>query len=202
MPIRVKICGVTRPCDAQSAAALGASAIGLVFVERSPRAVDIEQALSICRALPPLVGVVGLFMDPEADFVRTIGDRVPLNWLQFHGDEPATFCRSFNRPYIKALPMASPEKVDYDSWPDAGALLLDAHSAGAMGGSGSTFDWTGVKPPRQPWILAGGLNPDNISTAIEALEPSAIDVSSGVESAPGIKDDNLMTRLMKGIPHG
>lgn len=202
MAPRVKICGITRPEDAVFAAALGVSAIGLVFVPQSPRCVTVDQARSICAALPPLIGVVGLFMDAEPDHVRRICDRVGLNWLQFHGQESSAYCRSFARPYIKALAMGSPGTVDYAMWPDAAALLLDAHAEGGMGGSGETFDWAGLVRPDGPWILAGGLTPHNIGAAVRALEPPAVDVSSGVESAPGIKDANLMDQFMRGLAHG
>lgn len=199
---RVKICGITRAEDAVHAAALGVSAIGLVFVPKSPRCVSVDQARAICAALPPLVGVVGLFMDAEPDHVRRICDRVGLNWLQFHGRESRAYCASFGRPYIKALAMGSPGKVDYALWPDAAALLLDAHAEGGMGGSGETFDWKGLVRPDRQWILAGGLTPHNIDQAVRALEPPAVDVSSGVESAPGIKDASLMNQFMRGLAHG
>lgn len=202
MRTRVKICGITRPDDGREAAELGADAIGLVFVERSPRNVDLETARAICRALPPLTASVGLFMNAGAEFVRTVIEQVPLNWLQFHGDEPAAFCRSFGRPYIKALPMGSPDSVDYAGWPDASALLLDAHAAGGMGGSGQRLDWSRLTPPDRPWILAGGLAPDNVAEAMRALRPPALDVSSGVESAPGIKSGNLIDQFMRGITDG
>lgn len=202
MAIRVKFCGITRPEDGVHAAALGVAAIGLVFVEASPRAVDITRAREICRALPPLTGVVGLFMNAPAASVVSVLDEVPLNWLQFHGDESPEYCAGFGRPFIKALPMASPEHVQYHRWKQADALLLDGHAAGAMGGSGERFDWRHIEPPSAPWILAGGLNPENVGEAIEALRPQAIDVSSGIESAPGIKSVERMNRFMENIAHG
>lgn len=202
MRTRVKICGITRPEDGRTAAELGADAIGLVFVARSPRNIEPDTARAIARALPPLTATVGLFMDAEPAFVRAVLDEVPLNWLQFHGDEPADYCRSFGRPYIKALPMASPEAVDLSAWPDASALLLDAHAAGGMGGSGQRLDWAALTPPARPWILAGGLDPDNVSEAVRLLRPPAVDVSSGVESAPGIKSGNLMDRFIRGVSNG
>ena len=202
MRTRVKICGITRPEDGREAAALGADAIGLVFVERSPRRVDVDPARAICAALPPLTTSVGLFMNAEPAFVRSVLEAVPLNWLQFHGDESADYCRSFGRPYIKALPMGSPDSVDYADWPDASALLLDAHAAGGMGGSGQRLDWSALTPPERPWILAGGLSPDNVAEAVRALKPTAVDVSSGVESAPGIKSGNLMNQFLRGVSDG
>jgi phosphoribosylanthranilate isomerase len=202
MRTRVKICGITRPEDGRKAAELGADAIGVVFVERSPRNVDASTARAICCALPPLTSSVGLFMNAEADFVRAVLDQVPLNVLQFHGDESAEYCRSFGRPYIKALPMGSPGSVDYADWPDASALLLDAHAAGGMGGSGQRLDWSQLTPPDRPWILAGGLAPDNVAAAMRALRPTALDVSSGVESAPGIKSGTLIDQFMRGVNDG
>lgn len=202
MRTRVKICGITRPEDGREAAELGADAIGLVFVARSPRNVELASARGICAALPPLTSTVGLFMNAEPDFVRAVLDQVPLNWLQFHGDETAEYCRSFGRPYIKALPMGSPDRVDYAAWPDASALLLDAHAAGGMGGSGQRLDWTALRPPDRPWILAGGLGPANVAEAVRSLRPTAVDVSSGVESAPGIKSGNLMNQFLRGVSNG
>jgi len=202
MTIRVKFCGMTRVEDAVQAADLGVSAIGLIFVERSPRAVTLSQAREICRALPPLVQVVGLFMDAPRERVESVLGQVPLNWLQFHGDETPEYCAGFGRPFIKALPMASPDDVQYHHWEKASALLLDGHAAGAMGGSGSTFDWRRAELPARPWILAGGLTPDNIAEAVDLLKPDAVDAASGVETAPGIKSAELMKRFMEKIRNG
>lgn len=201
-PTRVKFCGITRVEDAVLAASLGVDAIGLVFVPGSPRSVDTTAAAGICRALPPLVGTVGLFMDAPEEFVRSVAAEVPLNWLQFHGSETPEYCRSFGRPWIKALPMASPGNVQYHDWSDAPALLLDAHAAGGMGGAGEIFDWETAVLPASSWILAGGLKPENIGRALDILAPSAVDVSSGIESAPGIKDAALMRRFMERIHNG
>ncbi|MDT8438782.1 MAG: phosphoribosylanthranilate isomerase [Wenzhouxiangellaceae bacterium] len=200
--VRVKFCGMTRRADIEHAAALGVEAIGLVFVERSPRAVTIEQAERLCRALPPWLSVVGLFMDAPAAAVESVLARVPLNWLQFHGSETPAYCRAFGRPWIKALPMASPGQVQYDRWNDASALLLDAHAAGELGGSGLSFDWSRAVFPQRPWILAGGLSPDNLSEALAAARPPAVDVSSGIESAPGIKSAEKMTVFMEILRNG
>lgn len=201
-PTRVKFCGITRVEDAVLAAALGVDAIGLVFVPGSPRSLAPSAAAEICRALPPLVATVGLFMDAPEGYVRSVVAEVPLNWLQFHGSETPEYCRSFGRPWIKALPMASPGDVQYHDWSDAPALLLDAHAAGGMGGSGETFDWENAVLPSSPWILAGGLKPDNIGRALELLAPCAVDVSSGIESAPGVKDATLMRQFMEKIHNG
>lgn len=193
---------MTRAEDAVLAASMGVSAIGLVFVPGSSRCVEPAVAAEICRALPPLVASVGLFMDTPEEQVRAVLARVPLNWLQFHGAESPEYCRSFGRPWIKALPMASPGDVQYHGWSDAPALLLDAHAAGGMGGSGETFDWETAVLPANPWILAGGLKPGNIGRALELLAPPAVDVSSGIESAPGIKDAALMRQFMENIDNG
>lgn len=202
MKVRAKICGITRPEDGRLAARLGAAAIGVVLAESSPRKVSPAQAAAICRAVPPFVLRVGLFMDQPADRVRAILDQVPLDWLQFHGSEPEDFCRSFSRPYIKAVAMAGDSDADYGAYADAAALLLDGHGPGEPGGSGKTFDWSRARVPDRPWILAGGLGPDNVAEAIARMRPPAVDVSSGVEAAPGIKDDKLLKRFMEAIGHG
>lgn len=202
MQTRVKICGITRLEDARAAAANGADAIGLVFTAVSPRRVDIEQARALCAALPPFVGRVGLFMDQDAEFIRSVLARVPLNWLQFHGSESAEFCGAFDRPYIKAIPMGGTGTHDLAQYPDAAALLLDSHAPGGAGGSGKPFDWEGFAGPDRPWILAGGLTADNVCDACRRLKPHAVDVSSGVEAAPGIKDAKLMARFIEAVRHG
>jgi len=198
---RVKVCGITRPEDAIAAADAGVAAIGLVFVERSPRCVDFEQARRICATLPGWLSVVGLFMDATADYVDEALSCLPLNWLQFHGSESEAYCRSFGRPYIKAVAMAG-DTPDWSDFSSATALLLDAHAPGQQGGSGATFNWKAFTPPERPWILAGGLNVHNVASAMALMKPNALDVSSGVESAPGIKDKQLMNEFMQVIRHG
>lgn len=200
--IRVKICGITRIEDARAAADSGADAIGLVFVERSPRFVDIERAHAICRVLPPFIGRVGLFMNAPAEQVGRVLDRVPLDWLQFHGDERADFCSQFARPWIKAIAMGAGEPSDMAAFEGADALLLDSHGGGTMGGSGETFDWSRVPKLSRPWILAGGLSPDNVGQACRELRPDAVDVSSGVEVRPGVKSDKLMDEFIKAVKNG
>lgn len=193
---------MTRPEDAAAAAELGVDAIGLVFVPRSGRCVSVDQARDVIAAVPPLLPVVGLFMDPSAEEVREVLARVPLNWLQFHGAESATFCASFERPWIKAVSMNGTAAVQYHEWSGASAVLLDSHSAGQMGGSGRTFDWDAFQPPAQPWILAGGLTPDNVGIALNRLRPPAVDVSSGIECAPGVKDRQRMQLFMENVRNG
>lgn len=199
---RVKICGFTRPEDAKIAAELGVDAIGLVFYRESPRCVSIAQAQKIAEVLPPFVSVVALFVDPERAWVRQVLERVPADLLQFHGDEAADYCGSFDLPYIKAVRMG--DGVDLpalvQSYGKAGGLLLDAYHPEAKGGTGSRFDWdkipTGLS---RPIILAGGLTPENVRGAIEKVRPYAVDVSSGVEEKKGIKDAAKMAALLKEV---
>ncbi len=200
--IRIKICGVTRVGDAVAAAALGVDAIGLVFTPISRRHVSVKQAVALCRALPPFVTRVGLFMDQEADSIGSVLRQVPLDCLQFHGGETAEFCRQFERPWIKALAMAGEGRVDFAAFDAADALLLDSHAPGQAGGTGQTFDWSAFRPPDRPWILAGGLNPDNVVLACRQLQPHAVDVSSGVEEQPGIKDQERMKAFIEAVRHG
>jgi phosphoribosylanthranilate isomerase len=188
---RIKICGITRVEDALAAAHSGADAIGLVFHERSPRHVSIAQAKQLADALPPFVFAVGLFVNAEAAFVHAVLASVPLDILQFHGDEPAEFCAQFAKPYLKAIRV----KAGVDllqcaaRFHTAKGLLLDAHVEGIAGGTGATFDWALI--PKQlplPVILSGGLNAGNVVAAIKQVRPYAVDVSSGVEASKGIKD--------------
>ena len=199
---RVKICGITRPEDAVEAARLGVDAIGLVFYEKSPRYLSIEQAQAVCRVLPGFVTVVSLFLNPEPRLVVVVLASVPVDLLQFHGTENGDFCRSFHRPYIKALGMAGVDELEQQAkqYSGARAVLLDSHESGAAGGTGKIFDWNSIPPKfRQSIILAGGLNPQNVAEAIVAVRPYAVDLSSGVEAAPGIKDASLMAQLMKEV---
>jgi len=199
---RVKICGITRIEDARAAVDAGVDAIGLVFVPRSPRCVEPERAAEIARSVAAFVTVTGLFMDPSQAAVEAVLRTVPLGLLQFHGSEPADDCRRYGLPYLKAVGVEGVDDFDavaaeYD---DAAGLLIDSHGAGEAGGTGETFDWS--RFPRQsslPLILAGGLAPDNVAAAIEAVRPYAVDLSSGVERAPGIKDADKIRRLMSEV---
>ncbi|MEE9309574.1 MAG: phosphoribosylanthranilate isomerase [Cocleimonas sp.] len=211
--IRTKICGITSIGDALNACNAGVDALGLVFYAKSPRNVSSAQALEICNAIPPFVTTVGLFLDAPAEFVHSVLENVPLDLLQFHGSESPEYCASFNRPYIKAIGMKeflqSDEQNDIeanfkkvaDQYPDAQGFLVDSHGTGKAGGTGETFNWN--KTPHnydKPIILAGGLNPENISEAIQTADPIyGVDLSSGVESAPGIKDKQKIEALMKNI---
>lgn len=200
--IRVKICGITRVEDGLAAARAGADAIGLVFVAESARCVSVEQAVAICRALPPLISRVGLFMNCDTALVNEVLKQVPLNWLQFHGNESPAFCQQFQRPWIKALAMRAGQPPDMQRFDQADALLLDAHAGSDLGGSGKVFDWSQIPSMPRPWVLAGGLRPDNVAAACRQARPDAVDVSSGVETLPGIKDDSLVNQFIKAVKHG
>ena len=189
--MRVKICGITSVEDARLAVDAGADALGLVFYPQSPRNVTPAQAADIARAVSPFAVLTGLFVDAHPEQVEAVLDQVPLNLLQFHGSENAPYCRQFRRPYIKALRM-KPELDPVEAmaaFPDARGILLDAYRKGVPGGTGDTFDWQRVpKDCDRPIILAGGLNPQNVAAAIAEAQPQAVDVSGGVEAAPGRKD--------------
>ncbi|MDX1610012.1 MAG: phosphoribosylanthranilate isomerase [Halofilum sp. (in: g-proteobacteria)] len=202
---RIKICGVTRPDDARAAAAAGADAVGLVFHPPSSRALELEAALAVVAALPPFVTTVGLFLDPEAERVRSVLERVELDLLQFHGSEPAEFCASFGRPYIKAVSMAGGEDPAAlaAAHPAARGVLADSHVAGQAGGTGKAFAWERLPRQREyRLILAGGLTPDNAAEAVRQVRPDAVDVSSGVEQAPGVKDHARVRRFIEEVRSG
>jgi len=202
MRTRVKICGITRVEDAQAAVAAGADAIGLVFVEASPRYVSAARAHTIAAALPPFVTVVGLFVDAPAARVREVLGQVPLDLLQFHGSETPEDCQQFGRPYIRAVRMAPGVDLASESrrYTQAAGLLLDAYDPQVAGGTGATFDWTRVpRDLNKPVILAGGLTPENVARAIQAVRPYAVDVSSGVEQSKGIKDAAKIAAFIRNV---
>lgn len=174
--------------------AAGADALGFVFAPRSRRVLDTERATGLVRGVPAFVCRVGLFMDQDFEEIEGILNRVPLNLLQFHGSEDPAFCRRFGLPYIKALAMGSVPSLQraQQEFADAAALLLDSHRSGETGGTGQTFDWSAVPSLDLPVVLAGGLNPGNVRQAIRQVRPWAVDVSSGVEDAPGIKNEEKM----------
>jgi phosphoribosylanthranilate isomerase len=188
---RIKCCGMTRVEDALLAAQLGADAVGVVMTAHSKRQVSLEQAKAIVDAMPPFVTTVVLCMDDDAGFVQEIIDQVRPSLLQFHGAESDEWCRQFGHPYLKAIAMGAGAAALYQlrDHPHAAGLLLDGHGLGEAGGSGKTFDWSLMpRDVKQPLILAGGLTPANVAEAIRVARPWAVDVSSGIESAPGIKD--------------
>jgi len=202
---RIKICGITRVADAEHVVAAGADAIGLVFYEASPRNVDLQQAKLIARSIPGFVTVVGLFVDPTADFVRRVCEEVPLELLQFHGNEDNDFCRSFGRRFIKAIrvkPDVSLEET-VAGYPDASGILLDTYVSGTPGGTGLAFDWSLIPADLQaPLILAGGLNRDNVAQAVGQVRPYAVDVSGGVEASKGIKDPSKIFDFVSEVRRG
>ncbi|MFT5576591.1 MAG: phosphoribosylanthranilate isomerase [Bermanella sp.] len=187
---RVKICGITRIADAVAASDAGADAIGLVFYAPSARNLAVEDATGIVETVGCFVSTVGLFVNPKVDEVRRVLEAVPLDRLQFHGEESEAFCRQFGKPYIKALrakPGANFGELAA-SFPSAAGILLDSYKPGVAGGTGEVFDWQTIPVQlRNSIILAGGLNPDNIAGAIRGVRPNAVDVSGGVESSPGVK---------------
>nr|VFK37707.1 MAG: phosphoribosylanthranilate isomerase [Candidatus Kentron sp. TC]VFK40865.1 MAG: phosphoribosylanthranilate isomerase [Candidatus Kentron sp. TC]VFK53710.1 MAG: phosphoribosylanthranilate isomerase [Candidatus Kentron sp. TC] len=202
MRTRVKICGITRPSDALAAARSGADAVGLVFYPPSPRSVTIEKARTITAILPPFVTLVALFVNPTHALVKEALDALPIDLLQFHGDEAPIDCEWYGHPYIKAVRMR--EGVELSTWMErfsnARALLLDTYHKGSQGGTGKTFDWTLVPSERTlPVILAGGLNPNNVQEAIRTVKPFAVDVSGGVESGKGIKDEDKMAEFIAEV---
>ena len=202
MNTRIKICGITRVQDGLAAARLGAHAIGLVFYDASPRAVDAQQARSIVDILPPFVTTVGLFVNAEAGAVRETLANVPLQLLQFHGDETPDYCAAFGVPYLKAVRVRpGVDLLQYArDFRTARGLLLDAYVEGVHGGTGATFDWSLIPQSLPlPIVLSGGLYADNVAAAVRAARPWAVDVSSGVESAKGIKDAAKMEAFMNGV---
>ena len=198
----IKICGITRTQDALTAAGCGANAIGLVFYAQSPRCVTPERAAELMRVLPPFVMSVGLFVDAVADEVRQTLAQARVDLLQFHGNESPAYCRQFGVPYLKALRVrAGLDLLQYArDYHDAKALLLDAYVEGTHGGTGATFDWALIpKNLPLPVVLSGGLTPENITAAIQAVRPWAVDVSSGVEFQKGIKDTAKIAAFVTGV---
>lgn len=206
MTVRVKICGLTQREEALGVVAAGADAVGVVFVPGTPRAVTPEQAVAIVRYLPPLVARVGLFVDSEVEEIRTIVQQVGLDTVQLHGDETPEVCREVRRfaRVLKAFRVRGPETVArlpaYAEGVDA--FLLDAYVPGVAGGTGATFDWTQAVAAQQfgrPIILAGGLTPGTVGEAVRRVRPFAVDVSSGVEKAPGRKDLVKVRELVAAV---
>ncbi len=199
---RIKICGITRPQDAEHAAKLGADAIGLVFYGPSPRNVSVEQASAVLDVLPPFVTSVGLFVNASVDEIHAVLDSVGLDLLQFHGDESPEFCARFEKPWIKAVRMA--EGVDLyteaERYSQSSGLLLDAYHPALPGGTGESFDWTRIPVDLSTTvILAGGLTAQNVGEAVRTVQPYAVDVSGGVEKEKGIKDWGKMADFIAAV---
>ncbi|MDQ3289292.1 MAG: phosphoribosylanthranilate isomerase [Pseudomonadota bacterium] len=202
---RIKFCGFTRPGDIRLACELGADAIGFVFAQGSSRQIEPEQARAMRHALAPLVDAVALFMDNPAEDVREVVRQVRPTLLQFHGSEDDAFCRGFGVPYMKAIAMGTELAQQHPGtlhsrYPGAAGFLFDSHGEGESGGSGQSFDWARIPAGVQkPYVLAGGLSSDNVFEAIQATLPWGVDVSSGIESEPGLKDGDRMRRFVEEV---
>jgi len=207
---RIKICGITRVDDGLAAAQAGADAIGVIFWPGTPRRIDIAQACAIVAALPPMISVVGLFVDPQAAEVQAALDAVPLDLLQFHGDEDPAFCRAFGKRYLKAVAVGDGvDLIKYATrYDDAAGWIFDAHVPGDLpGGTGRRFDWSRLpRSTARPLILSGGLDAANVAQAIAEVRPYAVDVSSGVEARDeagkprrGIKDAARIDAFTKAV---
>jgi phosphoribosylanthranilate isomerase len=197
--VRVKICGITNLDDALRTVEAGADALGFVFFQGSPRNVSPDAVAEIIRRLPPFVQTVGLFVNENPETVNAISDQCGLDLVQLHGDEPPEYCADIRRRIIKAIRVKDASSLNAMADYPVAACLLDAWSPAARGGTGTTFNWdiAAGAAASQPIILAGGLTPDNVADAIAAVKPYAVDVSSGVESAPGIKDVGLVARFIR-----
>ncbi len=205
MRTRIKICGITRVEDAQVAVECGADAIGLVFYPPSPRAISVSDAARIVKSLPPFVTVVGLFVNQERTEIERILGEVPLDLLQFHGDESAEACEGFGRPWIKAIRMRPDTDLTAQAlvYGAASGLLLDTYQAGVPGGTGQVFDWSRIPADLcRQIVLAGGLNSENVTRAVVTVHPYAVDVSGGVEAAKGIKDKSKIEAFIAGVKRG
>jgi phosphoribosylanthranilate isomerase len=200
--VRVKFCGMTRSEDALSAVALGVDAIGMVLTRKSKRFAGIDNARAIRRALPPFVTAVTLFMDDDPAFIAEVVATIRPDLLQFHGSEEAPDCVRYGLPYLKAVPMGggSDWRAVVGAHPQAAGFLFDGNATGEQGGSGRRFDWTQLPADvDRPVIVAGGLTPDNVGEAIHTARPYAVDVSGGIESAPGLKDAEKMRRFVAAV---
>lgn len=202
MRTRIKICGLTRPQDVTAAANAGADAVGFVFYEPSPRGVSIESAAELLRSVPPFVVATGLFVNPSRDYVEEVLAKVPLDLLQFHGDEPQEFCESFSARWIKAIRVRERGDIEraFQNYYRASGLLVDAWVADKYGGTGQSFNWDLIPSVRPlPLILAGGLASDNVANAVEQVRPWGVDVSGGVEVSKGIKQSAKMTEFIDEV---
>lgn len=198
--IRIKVCGITRAEDAMLAAELGAAAVGFVFWPRSPRAVNPEAARRIAALLPPFVTPVGVFVNEPVEAIQRIARQVRLGAVQLHGDESPAVLAALDRPVIRAVSLPGPDGEAFDAWRDA-TLLVDAHDPIRRGGTGRQADWARAAElaARRPVILSGGLGADNVRDAVQLVRPAAIDVSSGVEASPGVKDHARMRNFFAAV---
>ena len=200
--VRVKICGIKSPEDGLVAAHAGADAIGLNFFPPSPRYVEPERARDIAQALPAYVNRVALFVNEPTETVERVLARVPVDTLQFHGDETPEFCRQFGMPYVKSVGVRARRDIELaaEQYVDATALLLDQFDRERWGGTGKLFDWTLIPGERRmPIVLAGGLTADNVAEALRVVRPYAVDVSGGVESERGVKDPAKIEQFLRGV---
>lgn len=200
--VRVKMCGMTRSEDVAHAIHLGVDAIGLVFYTTSSRYISIDKAKAILADIPPFVDVVAVLVNPEPTFVYQLINELPIQLLQFHGDESPTFCQQFHKPYIKAVQPRNTAQIQeaIEKFEQARAILLDSPNDIYRGGSGTTFDWQIIPPDlAKSYILAGGLNQSNVAAAIKACKPYAVDVCSGIELLPGVKDEQKMSEFIKAV---
>jgi phosphoribosylanthranilate isomerase len=197
----IKICGITNAADAKAAVDCGADAVGFIFWPSSPRFVEPEMARSIVAALPASVAAVGVFVNQPVGHVNDVAARVGLRAVQLHGDEPEAFAAEVSRPVIKAFALKSDSVADVARWPKNVTLLVDAHDPVRRGGTGTTADWAAAADlaRHRRVILAGGLNPENVVEAITRVRPYGIDVSSGVERSPGVKDHTRLAALFNAI---
>lgn len=198
---KIKFCGLTRLEDVEHAASLGIDALGFVFCQQSPRCIDIEQAQELLAVCPPFITRVGLFMNDQTSTIEEICKALDLDVLQFHGDETAEFCASFGYRYMKSIAMGgSTDLARLDQYAQASALLLDGNEPGQPGGSGDAFDWQSTPQAlKQAIILAGGLDSQTVGHAIQQASPYGVDVSSGIESAKGIKDKTKMIDFVNAV---
>jgi phosphoribosylanthranilate isomerase len=202
MRTRIKFCGLTRPGDVRLAVELGVDAIGLVFAAGGPRCLALDHAGALREAIPPMVTAVALFMDNPGSEVEAVVRRLRPDLLQFHGGEDDAFCRGFGLPFAKALAMGRGPGDAVNArkrYPSASAFVLDGHAPGEPGGRGERFDWSLVPALGRPVLLAGGLSADNVGEAVRQVRPFAVDVSSGIESAPGVKDGGRMQRFIEEV---
>lgn len=202
MRTRIKFCGLTRPGDVRLAVELGVDAIGFIFAKQSKRKLEDSQIEGLRQACAPLVSVVALFMDNTGVEVSSAIRQLSPNILQFHGAENDTFCRSFGLPYIKSFPMGEGANDPIQAikrYPSAAAFLLDGHRPGESGGRGEKFDWNIIPTLNKPFFLAGGLTSGNVAHAIKIARPYAVDVSSGIEAAPGVKDGEKMAQFVNEV---